>query len=94
MMEGGRIGFGPSSVLERGELSALQGKGNSPAIKQGFITILPLKELREMAGEGVRQRKGRRDQESQVEKGHMGKKRIERGRQRNWQRDKDRGKNE
>lgn len=41
MMEGGRIEFGPSSVLERGELSALQGERNSPAIKWGFITTLP-----------------------------------------------------
>jgi len=33
VMQGGRIGFGLSSVLERGELSALQGEKNSRAIK-------------------------------------------------------------
>lgn len=45
-----------------------------------------------MEGEGVRQRKGRRDQESQIEKGDVGEKRIERGRKRNPQRDKERRK--
>ena len=43
-----------------------------------------------MEGEGVRQRKGRRDQESQIERGDVGEERIERGRKRNPQRDKER----
>lgn len=70
MMEGGRIGFGPRGASERGELSGLQGERNSPAIKQGFITTLPPRErCREEESEGVRRGKGRRDQESQTEKG-------------------------
>lgn len=36
-----------------------------------------------MEGEGVRQRKGRRDQESLIEKGDVGGKRIERSKKRN-----------
>lgn len=45
-----------------------------------------------MEGEGVRQRKGRRDQESQTEEGDVGEKRTERVRERNPQRDKERDK--
>lgn len=41
----------------------------------------------------MRQRKGRRDQESQIGKGDVGEKRIERGRKRNPQRDKEKEKN-
>lgn len=66
MMRGGRIGFGPSSVLERGELSALQGEKNSPAIKYGFITTLP---RREKEGERDRHRERERGRKTNKEIG-------------------------
>lgn len=40
----------------------------------------------------MRQRKGQRDQESQIEMGDVGERRRETGRERNPQRDKERGK--